>query len=166
MASRSRLMLLSVAVALCLSSSMIDAAVDFETCAESEEDMVVGLLQVKTSKVRAGAGFSGLYSPTDGELDATRGALLQLHEIASSDGSVAMGNATSSKGAPVELVAMLELLKGLYNDTKQQITKLSEREQKSKERFEEQKAKHETRLLEVEARFKNHSFSEDFRADE
>merc|ERR1719436_392557 len=162
MASRSRLMLLSVAVALCLSSSMIDAAVDFETCAESEEDMVVGLLQVKTSKVRAGAGFSGLYSPTDGELDATRGALLQLREIA----SVAMGNATSSKGAPVELVAMLELLKGLYNDTKQQITKLTERDQKSKERFEEQKAKHESRLLEVEARFKNHSFSEDFRADE
>lgn len=65
-----------------------------------------------------------------------------------------------------DLMPALAMLKGLYEDGKERIAQLNEREKKSKQRFEEMQAAHEARLATIEARFKNHTLSAEFRTNE
>jgi len=67
---------------------------------------------------------------------------------------------------PADLVPALAMLKGLYEDGKERIAKLNAREQENKHKFEEKQTLHQKRLDEIEARFKNHSLSLEFRTNE
>jgi len=62
-----------------------------------------------------------------------------------------------------DLVPALAMLKGLYEDGKERIAQLNAREKQSRLRFEKQKAEHDARISSIEARFKNHTLSQEFR---
>jgi len=65
-----------------------------------------------------------------------------------------------------DLVPALAMLKGLYEDGKERISQLNTREKQSKARFEAKKADHDARISTIEARFKNHTLSLEFRTNE
>jgi len=109
-------------------------------------------IQEALDKVKARLGTTAVapspFALTESEWNSTRAQLLQL------------------KDPPAELVATLEMLKGLYNSSKEQISGLSRREEDSKAYFADKEAHHEARLAEIDARFENHRISEEFRANE
>lgn len=105
------------------------------------------LIQEALDKGTAAAAASP-FALTEGELSSTRAELLQLQD------------------PPAELVATLEMLKGLYNSSKEQISDLSRREEESKKYFAEKESHHQTRIAEIDARFKDHRLSEEFHANE
>jgi hypothetical protein len=65
-----------------------------------------------------------------------------------------------------DLVPALAMLKGLYEDGKDRIAKLNVREKKYKQQFADKEAEHNRRLVRIEARFKNHTLSAEFRTNE
>jgi len=65
-----------------------------------------------------------------------------------------------------DLLPALAMLKGLYESGKERITQLNAKEKQSKQRFEVQQKEHLARLATIEARFKNHTLSEEFRTNE
>jgi len=105
------------------------------------------LIQEALDKGTATAASSP-FAVTEGELSSTRAELLQLQD------------------PPAELVATLEMLKGLYNSSKEQISDLSRREEESKKYFAEKESHHQARIAEIDARFKDHHLSEEFHANE
>jgi len=140
------------------------AAADL-SCAETREgvlprDMLLEEgdegLQLLQVKARAEKSLTRL--PTNEEWHATKVSLQELRHAAHTHASVAAENATFS-GA--ELIPMLEMLEGLYNDSKKQISALGVREKKSKDDFKEREASHNERISLIEARFKNRSLSEE-----
>lgn len=68
--------------------------------------------------------------------------------------------------SPADLVPALAMLKGLYADGKDRIAKLNAREQESKKRYSEKEKQHNARIAQIEARGKNHTLSDEFRANE
>jgi len=70
--------------------------------------------------------------------------------------------------SPADLIPALAMLKGLYEDGKDRITKLNAREQKSKKRHAEKEKQHDARIAEIDARGKSHSvhLSADFLKNE
>lgn len=97
------------------------------------------------------------------EWDATKMSLRELRQAAHTHASAAVENATSSG---VELAPMLEMLEDLYNNSKKQISALGMREKRSKDDFKEREANHNDRISLIEARFQNHSLSEEGQARE
>jgi len=67
---------------------------------------------------------------------------------------------------PADLAPTLAMLKGLYEDGKERISKLNVREKDSKRKFEDKQALHQKRLDEIESRFKNGTLSAEFRTNE
>jgi len=65
-----------------------------------------------------------------------------------------------------DLVPALAMLKGLYEDGKDRIVHLNAREKQSKFRFDAKKADHESRINEIEARFKNHTLPLEYHTNE
>jgi len=65
-----------------------------------------------------------------------------------------------------DLLPALAMLKGLYEEGKERIMQLNAKEKQSKERFEVQQKEHLARLATIEARFKNHTLSQEFRTNE
>uniref|UniRef100_A0A7S2N7A9 Uncharacterized protein n=1 Tax=Alexandrium andersonii TaxID=327968 RepID=A0A7S2N7A9_9DINO len=65
-----------------------------------------------------------------------------------------------------ELAPALAMLKALYEDGKERITQLNAREKQSKQRYEDMKKQHDTRLATIEARFKNGTLSAEFHKNE
>jgi len=65
-----------------------------------------------------------------------------------------------------DLAPALAMLKGLYEDGKERIGKLNAREKESKEKFDAKEKEHNARIAKIEARFKNHSLSAEFRTNE
>lgn len=65
-----------------------------------------------------------------------------------------------------DLLPTLAMLKGLYQDGKERIGKLNAMEKDAKHKYDEKQALHQKRLDEVEARFKNHTLSAEFRTNE
>jgi len=65
-----------------------------------------------------------------------------------------------------DLVPALAMLKGLYEDGKERIAQLNTREKQSKIHFDAKKADHDTRIASIEARYKNHTLSLEFRTNE
>eukprot|EP00928_Gymnodinium_smaydae_P000107 TRINITY_DN10043_c0_g3_i1.p1 TRINITY_DN10043_c0_g3~~TRINITY_DN10043_c0_g3_i1.p1 ORF type:complete len:314 (-),score=77.38 TRINITY_DN10043_c0_g3_i1:199-1035(-) len=63
-----------------------------------------------------------------------------------------------------DLVPALAMLKGLYEDGKQRIAKLNEREEKFKKQFAAKEAEHNARLAKINS--KNNTLSAEFRANE
>eukprot|EP00429_Kryptoperidinium_foliaceum_P066018 CAMPEP_0176059298 /NCGR_PEP_ID=MMETSP0120_2-20121206/29551_1 /TAXON_ID=160619 /ORGANISM="Kryptoperidinium foliaceum, Strain CCMP 1326" /LENGTH=279 /DNA_ID=CAMNT_0017392835 /DNA_START=102 /DNA_END=941 /DNA_ORIENTATION=- len=68
--------------------------------------------------------------------------------------------------SPADLVPALAMLKGLYEDGKERISKLNVREKESKRKFEEKQVAHAKRMQEIEDNFKNHKLSAEFRTNE
>jgi glutaredoxin 2 len=64
------------------------------------------------------------------------------------------------------LAPMLAMLKGLYADSKDRISQQNTREEKSKKWFSDKEAEHKRRMDTIEAKFKNHTLSEEFRTNE
>mmetsp|Transcript_115411 Transcript_115411/g.360991 ORF Transcript_115411/g.360991 Transcript_115411/m.360991 type:complete len:312 (+) Transcript_115411:65-1000(+) len=67
---------------------------------------------------------------------------------------------------PEDLLPALAMLKGLYENSKQRIAELNAREKQMKQEFEQREAAHNASLTRIEARFKNHTLSEEFRVNE
>nr|ABI14294.1 unknown [Pfiesteria piscicida] len=65
-----------------------------------------------------------------------------------------------------DLVPALGMLKGLYEDGKARIGQLNAREKDLKGKYDLKKAEHDRRLQAIEARFKNHTLSAEWRANE
>lgn len=65
-----------------------------------------------------------------------------------------------------ELAPVLEMLKGLYEESKEHIAQLNTREKEEKIKFEEKEQQHNDKLALIEARFANHTLSESMHADE
>lgn len=65
-----------------------------------------------------------------------------------------------------DLIPQLAMLKGLYEDGKERIAKLNEREKENKKKWEEKQAAHKAKLDRIEARFANHTLSLEFRTNE
>jgi hypothetical protein len=100
-----------------------------------------------------------------GETPMCADALIQLQNQRGG-GQTVTGSGNVSAAARADLVPMLEMLQGLYNSSKQQISQLTSRETKSKQHFEERQNEHEARLLKINARFKNSTLSDEFHAEE
>lgn len=109
------------------------------------------------------------------EWAAIEDELLKLSSVASAQNMEApTGNSTRALLKSVnlnpksvaDLVPALAMLRGLYEDGKERITKLNAREQDSKEKFATKEKEHNSRLDRIEARFKNHTLSAEFRANE
>merc|ERR1719253_1358650 len=69
----------------------------------------------------------------------------------------------------MSLAPALAMLKGLYEDSKDRISALNVREQKSKAHFAEQEKEHTARIAKIEARFSNHTthrISQEFHTNE
>jgi glutaredoxin 2 len=64
------------------------------------------------------------------------------------------------------LAPMLAMLKGLYADSKDRISQQNTREEKSKKWFSDKEVEHKRRMDTIEAKFKNHTLSEEFRTNE
>jgi len=67
---------------------------------------------------------------------------------------------------PADLLPALAMLKGLYEDGKERIGKLNVREKDLKAQYETKKAEHDHRIEAVEAKFKNHTLSAEWRTNE
>merc|ERR1719158_228085 len=82
--------------------------------------------------------------------------------------SLGIPSMTSMKGIKgvAALVPMLGMLKGLYQDSKDRITQQNTRESKSKKWFAEKETEHKAKLATIEAKFGNHTLSEEFRTNE
>eukprot|EP00929_Paragymnodinium_shiwhaense_P093122 TRINITY_DN531_c0_g1_i1.p1 TRINITY_DN531_c0_g1~~TRINITY_DN531_c0_g1_i1.p1 ORF type:complete len:290 (-),score=95.04 TRINITY_DN531_c0_g1_i1:146-1015(-) len=65
-----------------------------------------------------------------------------------------------------DLIPQLAMLKGLYDDGKERIAKLNEREKDNKKKYEEKEVAHKAKLAKIEARFANHTLSLEFRTNE
>jgi len=65
-----------------------------------------------------------------------------------------------------DLLPALAMLKGLYEEGKERITKLNAKEKQSKQRFEAEQKEHLAKLATIEARFKTHKLSAEFRTNE
>jgi len=65
-----------------------------------------------------------------------------------------------------DLLPALAMLKALYEEGKQNIANLNERERKSKKFIEEKEGQHKAKLAEIEAKFKSSKLSAEFRANE
>jgi len=65
-----------------------------------------------------------------------------------------------------DLVPALAMLKGLYEDGKDRIAHLNSREKQSKIHFDAKKADHDARIASIEAHFKNHTLSLEYRTTE
>lgn len=65
-----------------------------------------------------------------------------------------------------DLIPQLAMLKSLYEDGKDRIAKLNEREKENKKKWEEKEAAHKAKLARIEARFANHTLSLEFRTNE
>lgn len=111
--------------------------------------------------------------------EAQQAQLKHLREAAASAAEPAPAGKSSEKDgeaadAPevalprnhAELLPALAMLRGLYDDGKDKIAKLNEREEDSKQKFQERQAEHTARLAEIEGRFKNRTLSEEFRVNE
>jgi len=109
------------------------------------------------------------------EWAAIEDELLKLSSVASAQNTEApTGNSTRAllksinlnPKSVADLVPALAMLKGLYEDGKERITKLNAREQDSKEKFATKEKEHNSRLDRIESRFKNHTLSAEFRTNE
>jgi len=65
-----------------------------------------------------------------------------------------------------DLIPALTMLKSLYEEGKQNIANLNERERQSKKFIEEKEGQHKKKLAEIEAKFKRGVLSAEFRANE
>lgn len=77
-----------------------------------------------------------------------------------------MGGASLSPKNVQDLIPALAMLKGLYEDSKERIATANEREKKSKAHYEAKDTEHKARITKIEARFHNHTLSQEFRANE
>jgi hypothetical protein len=71
-------------------------------------------------------------------------------------------DATKGLMGKAMLAPALGMLHGLYDDQKGRISALNKREQKSKDRFEEQKKKHEEKLASLKDKLDHHKISKEF----
>ena len=71
-------------------------------------------------------------------------------------------DATKGLMGKAMLAPALGMLHGLYDDQKGRISALNKREQKSKDRYEEQKKKHEEKLASLKDKFDHHKISKEF----
>eukprot|EP00445_Apocalathium_hangoei_P006126 CAMPEP_0203864212 /NCGR_PEP_ID=MMETSP0359-20131031/14632_1 /ASSEMBLY_ACC=CAM_ASM_000338 /TAXON_ID=268821 /ORGANISM="Scrippsiella Hangoei, Strain SHTV-5" /LENGTH=273 /DNA_ID=CAMNT_0050781909 /DNA_START=53 /DNA_END=874 /DNA_ORIENTATION=+ len=67
---------------------------------------------------------------------------------------------------PADLIPALTMLKGLYEDGKSRIGHLNVREKDLKAKFELKTAEHGRRIQAIDARFKNHTLSAEFKTNE
>lgn len=65
-----------------------------------------------------------------------------------------------------QLIPMMTMLQGLYEDGKDRIGTLNSKEEKSKQWFTEKEQEHTVKLKDIEDKFESHHLSEKFRDDE
>eukprot|EP00929_Paragymnodinium_shiwhaense_P004701 TRINITY_DN10580_c0_g1_i1.p1 TRINITY_DN10580_c0_g1~~TRINITY_DN10580_c0_g1_i1.p1 ORF type:complete len:278 (+),score=109.85 TRINITY_DN10580_c0_g1_i1:79-912(+) len=80
--------------------------------------------------------------------------------------SVIPKNLNLNPKSVADLMPALAMLKGLYEDGKDRIVKLNEREKEMAKKYEEKEVQHKARIDGIEAKFHNHTLSQEFYTNE
>jgi len=104
-------------------------------------------------------------SPTK-ELESKKANATKVSDRMAEAVAAAKAGALAGKDAKAALAPMLGMLKEVYGDAKSRIAKMNAQEKKAKEKFAKEEAHHKARIADIEARYKNHSISEEFYKNE
>lgn len=100
-------------------------------------------------------------APAAKEVNQTKGTEERHHKSPLSGLKLNLNPSSTADLAPA-----LAMLKSLYEEGKERIAKLNAREKDSKQKFADKEATHLARVERIEARFKNHTLSAEFRTNE
>jgi len=100
-------------------------------------------------------------TPKGGEVKNASTASVDPAKILASLGGAGMKLQGSAALAP-----MLAMLKGMYEDSKNRISQVNAREEKSKKWFADKEAEHAKRMTDIDNHFKNHKLSEELHTNE
>lgn len=80
--------------------------------------------------------------------------------------SVIPKNLNLNPKSAMDLAPALAMLNGLYEEGKERIVKLNEKEKEWQGKFDEKEKAHKARIASIESRFKNHTLSEELHTNE
>lgn len=157
------------------SASSYQAAVDEVAAVEAEDRRFwTGVFEDLESELTRlhDAAAEAETAPATNSTNAT--SATSLHKNTTTLKKIATHHSNPLKGLKLnlnpksvsDLVPALAMLKSLYEDGKERIAALNAREKKYKFQYAEKQARHNATLARIETRFKNHTLSAEFRANE
>lgn len=123
-------------------------------------------LQISGTPVEKKADPEKGINKTESVTEAHQTKMVATASVDSAKLAAALGGVGGNLKGAAALAPMLAMLKGMYDDSKNRISQVNAREEKSKKWFADKEAEHAKRMADIDSHFKSHKLSEELHTNE